>query len=94
MSAQVKAALDVIETMTLQPEHLGRLQIDAAREAGVSDEALADATTVCALFNVINRLADAFHFHVPPRAAMDAHAPTMVKRGYALPAPLRVRPAQ
>ena len=92
VSDKAKAALKLIETMTLRPEALGPADVDEARRAGVSDAAILDCATVCALFNVIDRLADAFGFHVPDQRTFDAGAAAMVKRGYALPAPLRVLP--
>ena len=91
---ETKAALKLINVMTLRPDEVDHVLIKEARAAGVSDEALTDAATICALFNVINRLADTFHFHVPPQAAFDHGAPGMVKRGYALPPWLRLWPPQ
>ena len=54
------------------------------RAAGVSDSALRDAATVCAVFNMIVRLADAFAWDVPPWDALKARAPMMLEGGYAL----------
>ncbi len=39
--------------------------MSAQLETGVSAEALADAVHVCALFNMIDRIADSLGFHVP-----------------------------
>jgi hypothetical protein len=52
------------------------------RDAGVSAEALADAVHVCALFNTIDRIADALAFHVPPPDDADKAAPRFFARGY------------
>jgi hypothetical protein len=56
------------------------------RAAGVSDEALRDATTVCALFSMIVRLADSLGWDVPEWSALTQRAPAMLEGGYALQA--------
>ena len=50
----------------------------------MSDQALGDAATVCALFNMIVRLADSLGGDVPSREAFAARAPAMLEGGYAL----------
>ena len=54
------------------------------RAAGVSDQALRDAATVCALFNMITRLADSLGWDVPDWDHLQARAPAMLEGGYAL----------
>jgi hypothetical protein len=54
------------------------------RAAGVSDQALRDAATVCALFSMIVRLADSFGWDVPTWEALQQRAPAMLEGGYAL----------
>jgi hypothetical protein len=54
------------------------------RAAGVSDEALRDALTVCALFSMIVRLADSLGWDVPEWEALMQRAPAMLEGGYAL----------
>jgi hypothetical protein len=53
------------------------------RAAGVSDAALRDAATVCALFNMIVRLADSLGWDVPSWDRLLARAPLMLDGGYA-----------
>ncbi len=53
------------------------------RTAGVSDEALRDAATVCALFSMIVRLADSLGWDVPDWEAFRQRAPAMLEGGYA-----------
>jgi len=53
------------------------------RAAGVSDDALRDAATVCALFSMIVRLADSLGWDVPDWEALKARAPAMLEGGYA-----------
>jgi hypothetical protein len=62
---------------------------DEARAAGVSDQALRDAATVCALFSMIVRLADSFGWDVPEWDALLQRAPAMLDGGYAMGAILK-----
>ena len=73
-----------LEKLTLRPEELEPSDAAAARAAGVSDSALRDAATVCALFNVIVRLADSLGWEVPTWERLMARAPAMLEGGYAL----------
>jgi hypothetical protein len=70
--------------MTLRPDELAPADADAVRAAGVDDDALVDAIHVCALFNMITRLADSLGWDVPPFEAFLDRAPAMLEGGYAL----------
>jgi len=72
--------------MTLRPEELVAADADAARAAGVGDDALREAATICGLFNMIVRLADPFGWDVPSAKRLAARAPAMLEGGYALAA--------
>jgi len=52
--------------------------------AGVSKQALRDAAAVCALFNMIVRLADSFGWDVPEWERLSARAPAMFEGGYSI----------
>ena len=80
----LRATLGFLEKLTLEPDALGPEDADAVREVGVSDDALLDAIAVAALFNVIDRVADALGFDVPPPEAFAARADRMLATGYAL----------
>jgi hypothetical protein len=54
------------------------------RAVGVSDQALRDAATVCSLFSMIVRLADAFGWDVPSWESLRERAPLMLEGGYAM----------
>jgi hypothetical protein len=54
------------------------------RAAGVSDQALRDAATICSLFSMIVRLADSFGWDVPPWDVLLQRAPVMLDGGYDL----------
>lgn len=74
--------LGFLEKMTLEPEALTGADARAVREAGVSRSAIEDAIHVSTLFNVYDRLADAFEFDIPDRAAFEMSATMLLKRGY------------
>ena len=85
---ELRATLGFLETMTLRPEALNSADAQRVLDDGVSKEALRNAATICALFNMIVRLADSLGWDVPPAEQLDARAPFMLAGGYALlPAP-------
>jgi alkylhydroperoxidase family enzyme len=81
---KLAATLAFVEKLTLRPDELEPADAEAARAAGVSDQALRDAATVCALFSMIVRLADALGWDVPSWERLTARAPAMLEGGYAL----------
>ena len=81
---RLRATLGFLAKMTLRPDELGRPDADAVRAAGVSEEALIDAIHVCALFNIIVRLADSLGWDVPPDEAFRSRAEGMLEGGYEL----------
>jgi alkylhydroperoxidase family enzyme len=80
------ATLVFLEKLTLRPDEMEPADADAVRAAGVSDDALRDAATVCALFTMIVRLADSLGWDVPDWEALEQRAPAMLEGGYALEA--------
>jgi alkylhydroperoxidase family enzyme len=80
---ELAATLVFLEKLTLRPEEIGTADADAVRAAGVSDAALRDAATVCALFSMIVRLADSLGWDVPDWEAFKLRAPAMLEGGYA-----------
>ena len=81
---ELLATLGFLEKLTLRPDELVPADVDAVRDAGVSTQALRDAATVCALFNMIVRLADSFGWDVPSWERLTARAPAMLEGGYKL----------
>jgi hypothetical protein len=59
ISARDKALFDLIEKVTRDSRRITRTDIDVAKAAGWTDEALYDAFTVCALFQFYNTWVDA-----------------------------------
>ena len=80
---RLRATLEFLEKLTLHPEEVGPADAAAVRAAGVSDEALEEAIHVCALFNIIDRMADALGFEVPPARVTERVVGVRLKRGYA-----------
>jgi uncharacterized peroxidase-related enzyme len=92
VSAEVKAALALIETFTLRPDELGPDDIETARTAGLLNEAIEHVFDVTTIFNLINRLADAFEFNVPDQQRLDQAAKVVLRFGYRFPQFLFPRP--
>ena len=86
LSPELAATLVFLEKQTLRPDELEPADADAVRAAGVSDQALRDAMTVCGLFNMIVRLADSFGWDVPTWERLRQRAPAMLDGGYVLTA--------
>jgi uncharacterized peroxidase-related enzyme len=83
ISNGLKATLEFLEKMTLRPT---QLTADDAREVlgtGVSFEALTDAISVAAVFNIVTRYADALDFVIPTPDEFEGAAGMLLKRGYA-----------
>ena len=70
----------------MRPDELTEADALAAYDAGVSREALRDAATVCALFNMITRLADSLGWDVPSGDRLATRAPAMLEGGYSFAA--------
>jgi alkylhydroperoxidase family enzyme len=83
---ELKATLVFLEKQTLAPDELTAADADLVLAAGVSDVALRDAATVCAMFNMIVRLAESFGWDVPSWDALLQRAPKILEGGYELEA--------
>jgi hypothetical protein len=81
---ELKATLVFLEKLTVRPDELTPADADAVRAAGVSDQALRDAATVCSLFSMIVRLADSIGWDVPAWDVLMQRAPVMLEGGYDL----------
>lgn len=76
--------LGFLEKLTLRPEEVGPADAKRVLEAGVSEQAFVDALYVQAMFQFITRCADAFRFEIPPDAAFQASARSLLRFGYQL----------
>jgi alkylhydroperoxidase family enzyme len=79
---QTRAALALLEIVTLAPERLCAADFEPLRGTGLSNEAIEDALQVCAIFSVYTRLADSLGFDIPPAAAFTKSAEMLLSRGY------------
>jgi uncharacterized peroxidase-related enzyme len=79
---KTKAMLSFLRKLTLEPFNIGVVDIASLREAGLSDEAIEDAIHICANFNIINRLADAFGFELPSPQGLARSTEILLTRGY------------
>jgi alkylhydroperoxidase family enzyme len=84
ISDKLRATLGFLEKVTTAPDTLTPADAQAVLDTGVTRQGVKDALTVAALFNTINRLADAFDFEVGPPEAFAAAAPMLLRFGYKL----------
>jgi alkylhydroperoxidase family enzyme len=84
---RVRAALVLIEVLTLRPDELRADDLDRARSAGLDDAAMRDAAMVCSMFSIITRLADTLCFAIPE--SFDGSVKVLTgKAGYRMPPPV------
>ncbi|MCI0636171.1 MAG: hypothetical protein L0206_19990 [Actinobacteria bacterium] len=76
--------------LTLQPDAIGPEDARAVYAAGVSEQALIDAITVCFHFNLVDRVADSLGFDKLDDAGYRLSAQSLLRFGYDLPGPLRL----
>jgi alkylhydroperoxidase family enzyme len=81
---RLRAALGFIEKLTLRPADLTREDAEEVLATGVTEDGLADAIHVAALFSMIVRLADSLGWDVPTFDDFHARADAMLTGGYAL----------
>lgn len=84
VSPRLRATLGLLEKLTLTPDAVEPGDMAEVRAAGVSDAAITDAIYVCFLFNVIDRVADALGFDIPPaynKGYLPVHTPTNEESG-------------
>lgn len=83
ISEKLRLMLGFLEKLTLIPQEVGTHNVRPLRAAGISDQAIEDAIYVCAFFNIIDRIADALHFNVPPTEMFVYRASVTLENGYA-----------
>jgi hypothetical protein len=87
----MRTTLALLEKVTLTPDDVGPGDVEAVRAEGVSDQAISDALHICFCFNLIDRLADAFGWHVQTADEFNKDANFLLKKGYELIGPIRKR---
>lgn len=78
----LRLVLGFLEKLTLTPDAIGPDDVEPLRAAGLSDEKIADAIHVCAMFNIYDKLADAMGWHIPDDSFWDKGAKYLLKYGY------------
>ena len=84
ISDQEKALFAFIEKVNRESAAITAADVDGARRAGWSDEAIYDAVNVCGLFNFYNRWIDATGVHEMPAEAHLLSGKRLARRGYVL----------
>ena len=82
ISDKLRAMLAFLEKLTLRPAEVGPDDAALLRAAGLSDEEIESAVHVCALFNIINRVADSLGFDTTDRKGYDKSARYLLSVGY------------
>ena len=78
----LRATLRFLQMVTRESASVTADDVRVLLAMGVTKSQIHDALAVCFAFNVIDRLADTFEFHVPGAAAFEASAKMLLTRGY------------
>ena len=81
---KLKASLGFLEKLTLSPDCVDSEDVPTLRAAGLTDRAITDAIYICIGFNIINRIADALGFKLPPPERFGRGAKIVFRFGYKL----------
>lgn len=82
---KLKAMLGYLEKLTTCPDDVHPEDVVALHAAGIEDQAIVEAIYVCVVFNVIDRLADALDFQIPPTFVNWKSAKMYLRMGYKFP---------
>jgi uncharacterized peroxidase-related enzyme len=82
ISEKLRAMLGFLEKLTLNPAGIGPEDVAPLRAAGLTHEEIEDAIHVCALFNVINRVADSLGFDEADAKGYQTGARLLLASGY------------
>jgi alkylhydroperoxidase family enzyme len=80
----LRAALGLVNVLTLTPMQVTPQDVNRVRAAGGSDAQIREAIHICGVFNMIVRLADALDFAVPDTSAESGYGVAALARGYEL----------
>jgi alkylhydroperoxidase family enzyme len=78
----LRATLAFLRKVTRAHDQVAADDVSALLALGVTRAQVEDALNVAFAFNVIDRLADTFEFHIGPDAAFEADARHLLSRGY------------
>jgi alkylhydroperoxidase family enzyme len=84
VSPRVRAALGFLETLTLRPSEVTPESVRHLRTAGLNDRAIREVIYVAFLFNMLDRLADAFDFPLPSEEGVRKIGDLAFRLGYGI----------
>ena len=79
---KLRVVLGLLQKLTLDPEEVSSDDVRTIRSMGVGDKAIEEAIYICFIFNVMDRLADAFGFDIPTDQQLKKGARLLFQRGY------------
>ena len=79
---KLRLTFGLLEKVTLTPWEVGSEDVTPLRAAGISEQAIEDALVVCALFNIIDRMADALAVAIPSAEGFVRTAERLLEHGY------------
>lgn len=74
--------LELLEKITLDPDHVTPDDIRQVLATGVNKQAIEDALRICACFNIISRIADAFDVEIPSTEGFTRTGIQLLAHGY------------
>lgn len=84
LSRQARAMVSFVKKLARDPGTVTSRDMARLRAAGISDPAIADGVSVCAIFCVINRIANALDFEVSSPEDFRKGAAMLLRFGYRL----------
>jgi hypothetical protein len=85
ISDTLRALFVFLEKVNRASNEIGPADVESAKNAGWSDEALYDAISVCALFNFYNVWIDATGVHDMPASGYAMTGKRLATAGYVMP---------
>ncbi|HSS76452.1 MAG TPA: peroxidase [Thermoanaerobaculia bacterium] len=79
---KLRLMLAFLEKLTLRPAEVGVDDAAILRAGGLTDEEIESALHVCALFNIINRVADSLGFETADADGYEKGARRLLSVGY------------
>ena len=81
---RLRAALRLLEALTLRPTEVTPELMRELKSAGLNDRAIREAAYVCFLFNTLDRLADALDFTLPTEEEARTIGSLTLRLGYSI----------
>lgn len=84
INEKLRATLGFLEKVTQSPAEVGPADLLPLQAVGVSQQAIREALYVAFLFNVMDRLADAFDFDLPDAQGVKKYGQILYFLGYGI----------